>query len=435
MESIWQANAQRPDFPVLEGDCKTDVLIIGGGLAGLLTAYFLKERGVDCMLVEAARICGGVSGKTTAKITSQHGACYHKLLRRFGSERTLAYYRANQQAVEKYRTLCKGIDCDFREQQSFVYSRRYNGRIAREARALDKLDIPVRYFDRLPLPFEITGAIGFDGQAELDPLKFAYHIAKGLPIFENTKVLELAEGRALTNRGSIRAEAIVVATHFPILNKHGAYFLKMYQHRSYVLALQKAPQVRGMYVDENKKGLSFRNAGDLLLLGGGSHRTGERGGGWRELTEFASLFYPRAEEVARWATQDCMTLDDMPYIGQYSARTHGLYAITGFNKWGMTSSMVGAELLADLLTDRKNEYAGLFSPSRSILYPQLAINGVKSAWNLITPTKPRCPHLGCALKYNPAEHSWDCPCHGSRFGEGGELLDNPATDDHPSIGK
>ena len=203
----------------------------------------------------------------------------------------------------------------------------------------------------------------------------------------------------------------------------------MYQHRSYVLALKNIPKINGMYVDEAKKGMSFRNYNNLLLLGGGDHRTGKKGGNWDELIEFAKKYYPNSSEQYRWATQDCMTLDEIPYIGQYSKNTPNLFVATGFNKWGMTSSMVAAMILHDMVLERESPYAPLFNPSRTILHPQLALNLAESAVNLLTPTTKRCPHLGCALKWNASEHSWDCPCHGSRFTEAGELIDNPATDD------
>ena len=242
-------------------------------------------------------------------------------------------------------------------------------------------------------------------------------------------MLELKPGGAKTHQGTVRAKHIVVATHFPILNKHGGYFFKLYQSRSYVLALENAPKMAGMYVDESGKGLSFRSYGDLLLLGGGGHRTGKKGSGWTELYAFAQRTWPQAREVSRWAAQDCMSLDRIPYIGQYSAHTNGLYAVTGFNKWGMTSAMAAAMVLCELVQGRDSPYAALFAPSRSILRPQLVINAAETAVGLLTPTAPRCPHLGCTLKYNPQEHSWDCPCHDSRFGEDGRLIDNPSTDD------
>ena len=228
---------------------------------------------------------------------------------------------------------------------------------------------------------------------------------------------------------------MIIATHFPILNKHGSYFLKLYQHRSYVVAIKGARQINGMYVDELDTGLSFRSYGDLLLLGGGGHRTGKQGGCWQELEEFAEKHYKNAEIVGRWATQDCMTLDGVPYVGRYAKSMPDVYVATGFNKWGMTNAMAGAKLLCDLVQGKNGEYAEVFSPSRSILRPQLAVNALESIAGLLTPTVPRCPHLGCALKYNRVEHTWDCPCHGSRFTEHGELIDAPATDDHRSIGR
>ncbi len=429
MDSIWARTEALPSFGPLEGDLKTDVLIVGGGLAGLLCAYSLRRAGADCALVEADRLCGGVTGRTTAKLTFQHGLIYHKLLQTFGPERARLYLEANRGALNRLRELCRDIDCDFQERDSYVYALRDRRALDRELEALARLGFPAEFAETPALPMPTAGAVRFPRQAQLHPPKFAAAIAKGLRIYEHTKVLELGLGTAVTDRGTVRAERMVIATHFPLLNKHGSFFLKLYQQRSYVLALEHGPDVGGMYVDQGEGGLSFRNAGGYLLLGGGGHRTGKRGGGWQELEDFARRHYPQAREAARWATQDCMTLDGVPYVGRYSRRTEGLYVVTGFNKWGMTSSLAAAELLRDLLLGRGSPYEDLFSPSRSVLRPQLAANAWESALGLLTPTAPRCPHMGCALKYNAQEHSWDCPCHGSRFGEDGRLLDNPATDD------
>ena len=428
MDSIWKQTAELPRFAPLEGDLKTDVLVIGGGMAGLLCAYWLDRAGVDYALVEARRLCGGVTGNTTAKLTFQHGLIYARLLREFGLGRARLYLEANRAALGQYRELCREAGCDFQERDAYVYALTDRRKLDRELEALERLGFPAEFSRTPALPMPTAGAVKFPKQAQFHPLKFAAAIAKGLRIFEGTKVLELAPGRAVTNRGTVTAENIVAATHFPLLNKHGAYFLKLYQARSYVLALENVPEVGGMYVDEGEKGLSFRDYKGFLLLGGGGHRTGKKGGGWRELEDFAKRRYPRAGIAARWAAQDCMTLDGVPYVGRYSRGTKGLYVATGFNKWGMTSSMAAARLLADLVQGKENPWAELFSPSRRVLRPQLAANAWESTMGLLTPTVPRCPHMGCALKYNPQEHSWDCPCHGSRFGEDGELLDNPATD-------
>ena len=429
MDSLWQKTAQLPRFDSLNQNLKTDVLIIGGGIAGLLCAYSLKQAGVDYVLVEAKRICSGITQNTTAKITLQHGLIYDKLIRTFGLAAAKLYLKANWSALEQYAELCQTIDCDFQRRDSYVYSTDDIRKLERELTALDKIGYGADFVEHLPLPFPVAGAVRIEHQAQFNPLKFLSAISKNLNIYENSAVLELRPDGAVTAHGVVSADKIIVATHFPFLNKHGSYFLKLYQHRSYVLGLKNGPDVNGMYLDENEKGLSFRNAEGFLLLGGGSHRTGKNGGGWQELEAFAQHCYPDLPVAYRWATQDCMSLDGIPYIGRYCAKTPNLYVATGFNKWGMTSAMAAASLLTDLVLGKDNPYTDLFSPSRSILRPQLVLNSLEAVVNLMTPTAPRCPHLGCALKYNPAEHSWDCPCHGSRFTSDGKLIDNPSTGD------
>jgi len=427
INSVWSDTASIPKKRSMNQDMQTDVLIIGGGMAGILCAYQLQQAGVSYTLVEADALCSGITKNTTAKITSQHGLIYGQLIRRFGVEGAQMYLSANEDALDTYRDLCADIACDFEEKDAFVYALNDREKIEKELSALEKLGYPAEFAETLPLPFAVAGAVKFPRQAQFNPLKFAAAIASGLNIFEHTRVRELTDRGAVTDHGTITAKEIIVATHFPFINKHGSYFLKLYQHRSYVLALEDAPNVQGMYVDEAQTGMSFRNYQNLLLIGGGDHRTGKRGGNWRELSDFAARHYPDAQEKYRWATQDCMTLDGVPYIGQYSSRTPNFYVATGFNKWGMTSSMVAARLLTDRIMGRENPNAGVFSPSRTILRPQLAVNAFEAAVNLLTPSQKRCPHLGCALKWNQQERSWDCPCHGSRFAENGALIDNPAT--------
>ena len=429
--SLWTATAAMPRFEPLRGDVRTDVLVIGGGIAGLLCARLLTDAGVDMLLVEADRIASGVTARTTAKITAQHGLLYDKLLRRFGPEPAALYLRANEQAVAAYRRMSEGIDCGFETKDNYVYSRAGRARLETELRALDKLGHPASFVGSLPLPFAVDGAVCFREQAQFRPLDFLAAVVRGLRICEQTKVRELEGMTAVTAAGRIRAEKIIVATHFPFLNKHGVYFMKLYQHRSYVCALENAPLPDGMFVDEDEKGMSFRRSGGFLLLGGGSHRTGKRGGAFGELEAFAARHYPLSRSVYRWATQDCMSLDGVPYVGCYSRRTPDLYVAAGFNKWGMTSSMVAAELLRDLITGRENPLAAVLSPSRTMLRPQLAVNLFEATVGLLTPTARRCPHLGCALHWNPQERSWDCACHGSRFNERGEPIDNPAVKNLP----
>lgn len=429
MLSIWQDSVSLKKFGKLHGNHKTDVLIVGGGMAGVLCAYKLECEGIDYMLVEKDRLFCGVTKNTTAKITSQHGLCYNKLVKRFGTENAKLYYEANQKAVEEYKNLSRDFPCGFEEKNSFVYSLDDRKKLEDEMNALKKLGCSAEFEESLPLPFKTAGAVRFDKQAQFNPLMFLGAISKKLNIYEETKITEFEGNTAIYSEGRIQAENIIIATHFPIINKHGAYFLKLYQSRSYVLGLKNAQNVNGMYIDESTKGLSFRNYGDVLLLGGGAHRTGKERCGWDGLKQISSSFYPEAKEVYRWSTQDCISLDDVAYIGKYSSKTNNLFVASGFNKWGVTQSMVGANLLCDLIQGRDNPYEKLFSPSRSILRTQLMLNAFEFASSILSFSKKRCPHMGCTLKWNMYEHTWDCPCHGSRFSENGKVLENPSTGD------
>lgn len=429
MESIWRKDLNMRGFPQLKGKHKTDVLIIGGGIAGILTAYMLKKNGVECMLLEKDRLCGGTTEGTTAKITFQHGLIYSKLLKNEGFDKAKSYLEANRFALKKYEEICKNIECDFEYKDSYIYSLNSRKKLEEELFALSIAGCTAEYCDTLKIPLKTVGAVKIPDQAQLHPLKFLNAVCENLDIYENSFVRELKGNTAVTAKGLVSADYIIVTTHFPFINKHGSYFLKLYQDRSYMLALENAQDVDGMYMDENGKGITFRNYKNYLLMGGAARRTGKQTGGWDELKSLARHCYPESKVYCQWAAQDCMSLDGMPYIGRYSKNTPRLLTASGFNKWGLTGSMLSAVMLSDTVMGRKNEFSETFSPSRSIMKKQLLVNGIEATANLLTVSKKRCPHLGCALKWNSAEHSWDCPCHGSRFDENGTVLDNPANGD------
>lgn len=428
MKLLWRNDIEMPSFPQIEGELSTDVLIIGGGMAGILTAYFLHQKGVNYVLLEKDRICSGVTVGTTAKITFQHGLMYDKLLKSTDLKTAKMYLMANYSAFKKYRELAKTIDCDYSVADNYVYSTDDYKKLENEVSALKQIGYKAELCNP-KLPFRTVGAVKFPNQAEFHPLKFIAGLSRDLNIYEKSFIKEMVGTTAICDNAKVRAKKVIVTTHFPFINKHGSYFLKLYQHRSYTIALSNAENVGGMFVDEKKTGISLRNYKDLLLVCGGGHRTGKKGGGYDEIREFAKKYYPNSKEEFHWATQDCMSLDDVYYIGQYSKNTPNMFTATGFNKWGMTGSMLSAMILSDLVCGKQNKFAEIFNPSRSILKPQLAINGFEAVTNILTFSKKRCPHLGCALKWNPQEHTWDCACHGSRFREDGKLLNNPANDD------
>lgn len=449
MESLWRIQTETilpkenaADMP--SDECNYDVIVIGAGMAGILIAFFLQEEGKNVLVLEADRIASGQTERTTAKITSQHALKYSKLIRQTGIDKARQYAQANQLAIREYEQLIErlGIDCQFERLPAYLYTLKEKGLLEEEARAASSLGIDAYFTQETDLPFPVEGAVCFQNQAQFSPLKFIQHISSKLNILEHTKVTNIKGNRITTENRELTADKIIVATHYPLLNLPGFYFLRQHQERSYCLALSGCGKINGMYYGIDQDGLSFRQAGDYLLLGGGSHRTGENitGGKYDFLLQEARRCFPNCKEEARWSAQDCIPHDGIPFIGKYSLFTPNLYVATGFQKWGMTSSMLSALILRDELCGISNPYASLFSPQRLniragfknlLLDVGVSIKGLSKGW-LGKPSR-RCSHMGCALTWNPDEKSWDCPCHGSRFDEDGNLLDNPTKIDKTAL--
>ncbi len=444
---------------------KWDVIVIGAGMAGVLTAHLLNEHGMRVLVLEAKTVASGQTGRTTAKITSQHDMKYAEMIKTLGRKRAGLYARANEAAIKEYERLItkEKIDCEYERTEAYLYTISDPVKLKKEAEEAVSLGIDAQFTTDTELPFPVTGAVCFRGQAQFDAQRFIRQLASQLELREYTKVVKIRgervyaecmsqDGKKVEKRRVYCAEHVIVATHYPVFNVPGFYFLRQHQERSYVLALTGifdgqadavcAKPMRGMYYGVDKGSHSFRRIGDILLLGGGSHRTGEHtcGGAYDALVRASERYfpkenYPEKKEVARWSAQDCMPHDGVPFIGKYSWFTPHHYVITGFQKWGMTTSMVAAMILRDTLCGVETPYAKLFSPQRmyvcagiSAFLKDIGVSVKELARGMLQlPKSPaRCPHLGCELKWNPDEHSWDCPCHGSRFDENGELLDNPA---------
>lgn len=429
MEYLWEHAVITPRRAPLTADISADVLVIGGGMAGVLCARALTERGAGCLLVEAKTLGSGVTKGTTAVLTAQHDTLYTTLIRRFGIEKAKQYLDANLDAVGRFRRMAEDIPCDFEERPSLMYSRTDAKKLEREVDTLRSLGFSAEFTTQSGLPFSIAGAVRYPSMAQFHPLKFLYGAAKELHIYENTFVRRIEDGVAYTDKHRITAKHIIVATHFPFINRRGLYFMKMHQRRSFVLALENVVPPVDTCVETGGEGMYFRSYGDLFLVGGGDRRPGGRGGGLAAVRDYVRRWFPQAREKYAWAAQDCMSLDGVPYIGRYSSAVPNLYVATGFNEWGMTSSMAAAQILADAIEGRENPYAPVFSPQRSMLRLQLAANLGATLGDFVLPTPKRCPHLGCALRWNPEEKTWECPCHGSRFDAHGHLINNPAMRD------
>ena len=431
MNSIW-TDCTLPNHPALSGNCQAETTVIGGGLAGILTAWYLQQKGKQVILLEARRIGSGQTLKTTAKITLQHNLIYQHLLKTMGERKAALYARANQAAVLEYQELVKNqkIACDFKSLPSFLYTVRNLDALKKEEEALHRIGIPVSFERHLELPFSVQGALCIRDQAQFHPGKFLSELIPSLNIYENTRVMDVKNHQVITDQGTVTSEHIVFACHYPFINVPGFYFARMYQERSYLLALRHAPQINGMYLGIEQEGLSFRQQGDYLLLGGRSHRTGKipTENPYQSLAAAARHFFPESKIAAHWSAQDGMTLDGVPYIGRFSSARPHWYVAAGFGKWGMTSSMAAALMITEQICQKESGNAAVFSPQRVPIraLKAAAVEGAKSAKGLAAPGGIRCPHLGCKLTWNPEEETWDCPCHGSRFDKEGNLIDNPA---------
>lgn len=437
MNSIWSEKQPRILSKEKTLPERVEVVIIGGGIAGLLCAFLLKEAGIETIVLEADRVCSGQTKNTTAKITSQHELIYDKLTKVFGEETAGYYGQINQKAIDEYERIVneRKIQCGFERLPAFLYTKTGEGasKLEKERTAAKKAGIPATIVYETQLPFRVKAALKYEQQAQFHPLEFLSEIAKELDIYEYTRVICVEGHEVVTERGNVTAETIVFATHFPFVNFPGLYFARMHQERSYVLALRprRPKDLNGMYYGIDADGLSLRNAGELVLLGGSGHRTGvvPEEDPYEKLRKEARRLWKDYEEVACWAAQDCMTLDSLPYVGQFSRSTPDWYVMTGFRKWGMTGAMAAAMAIRDMLIGQSSLEWEIFSPQRKFTLEagkNLLMELGNTIVNFATWKRPRCPHLGCRLVWNSYEKTWDCPCHGSRLREDGTVIDNPA---------
>lgn len=443
-KSYWKETVSIPTRNPLQGDINVDTVIIGGGMSGILTALFLQQKGRDCIVLEADRIGSGQTKNTTAKVTSQHNMIYAGMLKTMGEKKARQYAQANQKAIQEYRALIRqmNIECEWEDCPAYLYTDARQMELHNEYMAAVRLGLPAKWTDKTELPFPVKCALRFDGQGRFHPLKFLRAISKEVTVYEHTRVIKVTSGKVITEHGDVSASHIVFACHYPFVNIPGYYFMRMHQERSYVIALKNAFPIDGMYLGIDAGSLSVRRAGNLLLIGGEGHRTGcnPQGGQYERLKEQAQKHWSESQVTFGWSAQDCITLDDVPYIGRFSRRRGNWYVATGFQKWGMTSSMAAAMILSDQICGQRNPYEEVFSPLR--------LPGLKGVGKLIKESgqaiqhltegsrlpkdaeekigTTRCSHLGCRLEWNPEEKTYDCPCHGSRFGCRGELIDNPA---------
>jgi glycine/D-amino acid oxidase-like deaminating enzyme/nitrite reductase/ring-hydroxylating ferredoxin subunit len=489
IEPFWRENIEIATFPKLENDLDVDVVIVGGGISGLTSAYVLVNMGLKVAVLEANKLVNGTTGHTTAKITAQHDLIYDEFIQHFGKSTARLYYEANMEALQFIQKTVEEhqIECDFKVQDAYLYSTtdEYAQKIRTEEEAYKKLGIDGGIVESIPFDIKVKNALVMKDQAQFHPVKYLAHLTqiikeKGGLIFEHTVAVNVETGEkpaVLTRDGNrVTAGFVLSCSHFPFYEGLGLYSARMYADRSYVVAVKaKTKYPEGMYLSVDQPSRSLRSASyngeELMIVGGGGHKTGQENDTMKEysaLGDFSEQVFEVKDIVNRWSAQDLTTLDKIPYIGELTADQPNILVATGFRKWGMTNSTVAALLFKDIILKRKNQYRDLYSPSRFYAHPSLKnffLTNVDVAKHLIKgkldiPQKnvddipngegavisinghrkgaykdedgkvyivdTTCTHVGCEVAWNCGEKSWDCPCHGSRFSYTGEVLEGPA---------
>lgn len=497
--SYWVESTPKTDYPSLSNDINTDVLIIGGGITGIITAYMLSKSHLNITIVEADRIAMGVTANTTAKITSQHGLLYDYLLNSFGFDKAKGYLDSNEEAIKIIENIVKkeNIHCDLVSQDAYVYTCNKSNvqRIVDEVSAVTSLGFPAEYVTECPLPFKIEAGIKFPNQAQFHPRKYLLSLLpilerRNVNIFENSKVIDIKHENNsyevyINNGKKISTKYLVMASHYPIKNFPGMYFIKMYQESSYAIGVELEEDVfDGMYISCDTPATSFRNAVQengkkLLIVGGGEHKTGATDvnidDSYSNLENYIKSIYPKAKIKYRWMTEDCVSLDKIPYIGEFSNFLSNMYVATGYKKWGMTTSHVAAKIISDKILGIENPYESIYTATRlqpiknskefgnmlkqsvyslaidKLSPPILSYTELKNDSGGVVDYKgkklgiykdkngkmysviPYCKHLGCELSWNNLEKTWDCPCHGSRYDYKGNIITEPTTENLETV--
>jgi glycine/D-amino acid oxidase-like deaminating enzyme/nitrite reductase/ring-hydroxylating ferredoxin subunit len=492
-ESLWLATTPETDYEPLADGLEVDTVVVGGGITGLTTADRLTDAGRTVAVLEADRIVESTTGHTTAKLTSQHGLVYDFLTSKFGDERARQYARANEAAIDAVESRIDdlGVDCGFERLPAYVYAASADDvdTVRSEAAAAADLGLPASFTETTDLPYDVPGAVRFDDQAQFHPRKYLLAVAEsvhgdGSHVFEGTRALDVDPGdpcEVETERGTVTADDVVVATHFPFYDRNG-YFARIHPKQAYLLAVRlRGDPPEGMYYSTASPADTFRpctvDGEELLIVGGQGHEVGENhpptSERYRRCEAFAREHFDVESVEYRWSTHDYFPVDRVPFVGRAGPGREHVYVGTGFKGWGMSGGVAAGEILSELVLTGDSPWADVFDPlrfepgasARRFVEGNAKVAGhfvgdwaasLLRAGDLppsgeakVTQQDGRpygvyhdedgdvhavsavCPHMKCLVKWNDAERTWDCPCHGSRFDYDGEVISGPAVEDLP----
>lgn len=488
--SYWRKTSALPAFPQLTDDINVDIAIVGAGITGISTAYLLRNLGYKVALIETGKILDGTTGYTTAKITAQHGLIYHELIQHFGVEKAKLYYQAAMAAKEmiKDTVLKHNIACEFSDEDAYIYTNTEKEieKIDQEYKAYKTLAIDGELVTKMPLDIPIKSALVMKNQAQFHPLLYLKQLVEmaktdGVAFYENTTAMSIDDANEnpvieTKEKKKITCKHVVIASHYPFYDKKGFYFSRIHPERSYLLAVTTNTTFPGgMYINAEQPTRSVRTTIDkgeeVWLIGGERHKTGqekETRDHYEELEKFADQTFGIKDYKYRWSAQDLTTLDKIPYIGPVTANKPNILVATGYRKWGMTSGTAAAMIISDTINNKENPYVSLFTPTRFDFDPDVKnfikantdvakhmikgkleipmdkideieknqatiirekgkrIGVYRDEMGIIQHLDTTCPHMKCEVNWNKAEHTWDCPCHGSRFAKDGQVIEGPA---------
>lgn len=473
-------------LPALDEDVDCDVVVVGGGIAGLASAWYAALAGRAVVLLEAHRVGSGVTGHTTAKVSALQGLTYRSLSRRHGPYVARQYAAAQQAGLQAMCDLVadEAIDCELERLPAYTYS--LPGRPAavleQEARAAQRAGLPATLEREVALPFAVAGAVRVPDQAQVNPGRLMRGwleaaLRRGVRVHEGTRVTRLqhwGELRVETDAGhSVRAQDVVVATHYPVFDR-ALIFPRVSVHREFAIAAPVPAPLDGMYYGVGG-GASYRTWRDRLVVSGRMFRpgAGDQEAALAGLERDAHAAFPGLGPVrTRWAAQDVTSHDKLPYVGRMLATTGNVHVATGFAGWGMTNGMAAGLAIAGRITSNRPSWARVLEPTRTMLpagLPSLvreqatvakeftvglvrgpaghevdpetlrpgegAVAKVEGHERAVSRAEDgtqhivgaRCTHLGCLVSYNAPEQTWECACHGSRFAQDGTVLSGPAT--------